>query len=1170
MIKFLHWNCRGANIVELDKITMLARTEKCDLIFLSETWHTRSIQKLINTNSITNGYILERASTRNKRWSNSRQHGGIALLRHATFDKAFDTVTGEHYIAAIFNSKVYSAIYLPPSLTPSDCLATLKAISKIGSIEMLFGDINCRLGPVALDTITSPVTRAEIIQQTTKQQHLLYQTYTQYASCVIDRVQHTFVGPTTKIVSLLQLETPQDYGGNLLSDHPPFTITFTCIESRHILNDISSHHRNSKQVYLKFLDDEATRVKLQNTLQICLHLLPQVEELELVIQRIATNSPEVFHQSAQQLASHYDDSITDMIWWCSAHILGEYKIPKYSLPMRDKKIEYLDRNSNNSNIVRLFKTSMKRFGIDTMSLSSRNCDVDVAEDVVDYYNEIYSKRKELLEQHVPVDPSPIERQLIVSGWIEKKASFMPSEMINIFITSCIEKLNVNKARGLDGISPKLLKCISKENSIVSSLSILFRLCIATGQTPAKWNAALTCLIPKDRNDAATVDKRRPISVLPILRRVFENVYMKLIDSNDTGIFGPSDHILPKAQAGFRKNMSTAAHLITVHDLMQKGYNQVVFFDLFKAYDLVDIERLILKLHQYKQSVLFINLTRSLYTGGTAKFVVNGELSTPIIKYCGLMQGAIWSPLLFNIYSKDLPDRIPRQVQEYTSPVKLFADDTMVLRKNSTPNEDFRHDILLVESWCKENAMRLNTKKSVIIKGPPSRGNAITDGQGCIIPIAEESKYLGLIFDRRGIKVALNIRSRLERAQTSFKYVKLVGWNWSQYIRLLIYKTFIRSKLEYAAAILYQLYISNPTTESRVAFEDLDSFQNECLRWVLLKSPGYRISSSELGVLQIQPILERFQHLWIRHNEHVVTLTRQASDIRDYWLVAKRIPIQPPTVVINRLMSTDGYAEYNRLVDRWLNGSDWVIKVGGRKKQTKVVRYNNVDPRTFQPVQPPSLVTHLKLVKRQESKLRSKMTTLIADSARVGGGFGVPRFFKIKNTTIRHYAVQWCLNNFGHLWDCPHIENNRNHKFKRSCLAEGHIDLIRVSVNSENLSNEDSIYFALNQRCYIEAFDDSYSAEHYTILDDLLNRQLYVKFGLVLSDLLKILDCKGIADTIMHSIYSVNKHGEDALNELQNTELINFRDNMERRPPSLPQLPPARLEASALPGPSGIG
>lgn len=886
--------------------------------------------------------------------------------------------------------------------------------------------------------------------------------------------------------------------------------------------------------------------------------------MELLLTETARVTPELFHILAQEIVSLYDSWLSDLIWWCSMLLLGGYKISKNTKPFNDSQIKYLDRNSNNSTMMRMFKTSMKRFGIDTKSLESRRVDVDVADDVDEYFEKIYAKRSGLKSQSTSTSSEPIERQLLVSGWLTNQTTVMSGEVIDTIIAPYIKNLNINKARGIDGLSPKLIRDLNYNQTLVKPMSLLFRLCIATGQTPTKWNDAITSLIPKDRNDAATVDKRRPISVLPIFRRIFEGVYLQLIKSDDVGVFGPSDDILPKAQAGFRPNCSTLSHLITVHDLMVYGYKQVVFFDLYKAYDMVDIERLIDKLSKLGQPLVFLNLVRSLYTGGTAKFVVNGNLSKGMIKYCGLMQGALWSPLLFNIYSIDLPDRIPTYPTELSSPIKKFADDTMIIRPGKEYTETFLNDIKSIEAWCCDNAMLLNTLKTILLQSRLAENNnlAITDGSGCIIPTSLECKYLGFIFTSNGIDIDLNIAKRLEEAKKIFRFIQMVSWHWNQYTRLNIYKTFIRSKLEYGGALIYQLYISNMNLYKN-SFVELEKFQQDCIRWILHQRQTYQISSAELGVLQIQPIVERFKSLHARTNLHVLKLVGRSSDIRDYWLNVKYRLLPPTTILLNRLINTNLYQQYKGLVSRWENGGDWIVN-------RKILLKKRVDTATGQPASPPSLEQHIKLVQRQEHKSKSKLNTLIPDSARLSSGFGPARFFKIKTSAVRHYAIQWSLNNFGHHHACPFLENNRTHRFKRSCLTAGHIDLIGISIGAENLSNQDSDIYILNRNRYIESFDENERCQQYTILDDLLNRQEYVKFGLVVADLLYKLNCKALADNLLQSIFIENHSTGPTTEKLDRIETITFIETLDRQLESRIQTPAAGVEAIALPGPSGIG
>ena len=161
----------------------------------------------------------------------------------------------------------------------------------------------------------------------------------------------------------------------------------------------------------------------------------------------------------------------------------------------------------------------------------------------------------------------------------------------------IQSLLLNKARGLDGISAKLLKEVG---SIISaSLTYIINRSLTTGIFPNDWNAA--GVTPIYNADIKTnPNNYRPISVLPIVRKLIERV---LVVFDQLYGFLMRHDLLANAQSGFRPCHSTLTALLDItsdwFSTMDNGLlNGVLFLNLKKAFDTVDHEILLRKLQFY--------------------------------------------------------------------------------------------------------------------------------------------------------------------------------------------------------------------------------------------------------------------------------------------------------------------------------------------------------------------------------------------------------------------------------------------------------------------------------------------------------------------------------------------------------------------------------------------
>jgi len=131
------------------------------------------------------------------------------------------------------------------------------------------------------------------------------------------------------------------------------------------------------------------------------------------------------------------------------------------------------------------------------------------------------------------------------------------------------------------IPSKFLKIVS---CIVSEwLSKFFNKCMTTGEFPDSWKIAHITPIPKVRSPSSSPEYR-PISVLPVLSKLFEKVlyhrvYSYLIEHN----------LVDKRQYAFRENHSTELAITTIYDELLRNFDNKLItcsllVDLSKAFD----------------------------------------------------------------------------------------------------------------------------------------------------------------------------------------------------------------------------------------------------------------------------------------------------------------------------------------------------------------------------------------------------------------------------------------------------------------------------------------------------------------------------------------------------------------------------------------------------------
>ena len=153
---------------------------------------------------------------------------------------------------------------------------------------------------------------------------------------------------------------------------------------------------------------------------------------------------------------------------------------------------------------------------------------------------------------------------------------------------------LHKAIGDDGVSAKLLRIAAP--AITDSLCKLLNYCIDTQTFPTTWKVGKVTHIYKGQGSHDDKNNYRPITVLPILSKLFEkHICDHFYD------FLEENALLHHLQSGFHKFHSTETALIRLidqlfFDLDKSRATGLVFIDYKKAFDLIDHDLLLTKLN----------------------------------------------------------------------------------------------------------------------------------------------------------------------------------------------------------------------------------------------------------------------------------------------------------------------------------------------------------------------------------------------------------------------------------------------------------------------------------------------------------------------------------------------------------------------------------------------
>jgi hypothetical protein len=189
--------------------------------------------------------------------------------------------------------------------------------------------------------------------------------------------------------------------------------------------------------------------------------------------------------------------------------------------------------------------------------------------------------------------------------------------------------------------------------------------------------------------------------------------------------------------GFRKAHSTIQrHRLT--DIINKAlddqqYCSVVFLDVSQAFEKVWHQDLLLKIKQTLPPEYF-KLLKSYLQNRYFVTTYNNTTSPPLPILSGVPQGSILGPLLYTLYTADIP-------QSNATFLSTFADDTAIF----TTHQDH---LRFIENWTRKWRLKINETKSSHIMFTLRRGHCPPVYiNRTVIPLAETVKYVGLHFDK---------------------------------------------------------------------------------------------------------------------------------------------------------------------------------------------------------------------------------------------------------------------------------------------------------------------------------------------------------------------------------------------------------------------------------------
>ena len=364
--------------------------------------------------------------------------------------------------------------------------------------------------------------------------------------------------------------------------------------------------------------------------------------------------------------------------------------------------------------------------------------------------------------------------------------------------AALQHLKPGKAPGPDSIFPELI--LHAGAALKSWLRDFLTSCLRRLKISKIWRRALVVAIPKPGKPMGDPKSYRTISLLCVPYKIVERLIYACVEPL-------IDSLLPKKQAGFQRGKSTVDQVVLLTQNLENSFEAkkkagAVFIDLTAAYDTVwnrgltcKLLRLLPDKHMVKMIMELVRNRSFTLTSGDSKQSRLRRLKN------GVPQGLVLAPLLFNIYTYDLPSMISRKF--------AYADDLALLHSSGNWKDlegTLSQDMSTLSAYLQTWMLKLSHTKTVTaafhLNNREAKRELKVYNNGRLLPFCPTPTYLVVKLDRslmfRHHLVAL--RKKLSSRVTLLR--RLVGSGWGAGAKTLRIATLslVYSAAEYCAPV----------------------------------------------------------------------------------------------------------------------------------------------------------------------------------------------------------------------------------------------------------------------------------------------------------------------------------------------------------------------------------
>ena len=271
------------------------------------------------------------------------------------------------------------------------------------------------------------------------------------------------------------------------------------------------------------------------------------------------------------------------------------------------------------------------------------------------------------------------------------------------------------------------------------LRVFMTNCMQHTKIPKIWRRAKIIAILKPGKNPDEAASYHPITLLlvgyKLLKRLIYNRLLPVVDPQ-----------LSCEQAGFRPRRSTVEQAVKLTEDINTAFETgkkcgAVLVDLSAAYNTVWHRGLTLKMLCLIRSKHMVRFVQELITNRSFKLHADKDMSKTYTIKNGV-QGSILSPMLFNIYTSDIPHTASTQY--------IYADDIALMESRlnyADIQQTLTNDLICLDLYLQQWCLQLNVNKTVSSCFHLANHQMEVRCREKITLTTANPKYLGVTLDR---------------------------------------------------------------------------------------------------------------------------------------------------------------------------------------------------------------------------------------------------------------------------------------------------------------------------------------------------------------------------------------------------------------------------------------